>query len=343
MNYNEVVSLAVALFKNEPTKHTPLWVAGPPGIGKTTLSYSAAWEMGIPRERVYIFRPSLRDPTDLVGIPVPRVDMGFTEWLPPKWLHELQGNEPALLVIDEAAQGVTMMQNALSGLVLDRFLGDVHLGPEVNVMLTSNRLEDKAGANRVVTQLGNRVMYVTQHADVETWTVWAREAGIDPWFVAYLNYRKEAALFDFDANRITNATPRSWEAASKVPQTLPPVIYREALSGLVGEARAADFLAFKRYFDALPDYHDIEKDPDNAKLPEAPEIRFAVVAYLVEHTTLKAFPNFLRYVARMPVDMQTLYMTQVTRKLPAIMGQPNGAFGVWVAKNRSAFITGDAA
>lgn len=42
-----------------------IYISGAPGLGKTSMVYDVAGQLGIPKDRVLLFRPSLRDPVDL--------------------------------------------------------------------------------------------------------------------------------------------------------------------------------------------------------------------------------------------------------------------------------------
>jgi hypothetical protein len=335
MKISTLITSAVHHYSDPKTQHIPMYVHGPPGVGKTDLAYALADKLGIPHDHVVIIRPSLMDPVDLMG--VPSVHNGTTTWNPPKWLHDMQEGR-WLLVIDEAPQGVTMLQNALGGLVLDRFIGGVHLSPDVYIYMTGNRVEDKAGANKMVTQLGNRIMLLNMDVDFNDWKAWARDNGIDPMLIAFLQWRdtkNEPALFDFDPNRLSNATPRSWAKASAVDTELPPDVYMEMVSGLVGQGRAVEYIAFRKHVDSLPDYRDIMDNPKTAPVPDKTEVRYAAAGWLADKVTEKDFGTILQYIVRLPLDYQVLFVKIASKNSPAIMS--TRPFVEWVSENVEAF------
>lgn len=331
MKYNDVVTIAASLFNNDATAARPLFVSGPPGVGKTAMSYDIAAKCGIPAERVVIFRPSLRDPVDLLGVPA--VVGGLTTSNPPAELARMQ--EGAwLLVIDELAQAVPMMQNALAGLMLDRFVGELRLSPEVRVMATGNRVQDRAGSNRIVSQLGNRVMHLEMEASVDDWVEWALGQGLDLMTIAFIRLKNQH-LFDFDPNRLTNATPRAWEFVAKIDSMLPTDLYLAAVSGVVPEGIAAEYLAFRKLANKLPSIDVIMLDPANAELPEEPEVRYALIVTLSMRTTIDNFDGVLTYIERLPTEFQVLYMKSVTKTCPAVFGTKQ--FVAWASKNVAVF------
>jgi hypothetical protein len=335
MKISTAIEFLTHHFASPKTAGIPVYMQGPPGVGKTDLSYTIAANLRIPRDRVIIIRPSLMDPVDLMGVPA--VKDGVTTWNPPKWLHDLREGR-WLLVIDEAPQAVVMLQNALGGLVLDRFIGGVHLSPEVFIYMTGNRVEDKAGANKMVTQLGNRIMLLNMEVDTKDWVVWARQSDIDPMLIAYIIWRdtkSEPVLFDFNPDRLSNATPRSWAKVSLIDTELPPDVYREMISGLVGEGRALEYIAFRQHITRLPDWEVIMASPTTAPVPNEIEIKYAAAGWLADKADAKTFPALLQYMERFPLDYQVLFVKIASKRAGAIM--QTRAFIEWVARNSEAF------
>ena len=331
MQYNDIVNTVTTLFSANAKR--PVYIEGPPGGGKTSLCGPIADKLDIPRENIHIFRPSLRDPVDLMGVPAVDREARMTTWNPPSDLARLRSGRH-LLNIDELPQAPAMMQNALAGLMLDRFIGDLHISDEVYIIATGNRTKDKAGANRVLSQLGNRVMRLEMDVSPEDWQRWALDNGIDPMIIAFLRFKPDQ-LFDFDPDRFSNATPRAWEFAAEVPDSLPINLYREALSGVVGEGAANEYIGFKALADELPSIDHIVMDPEKAPVPEKADVRYACVAALSTRVTNDNFKSLVLYVTRLPVDYQVLFMRSAGEVCPEVM--TNTAFRDWVFQNHEVF------
>lgn len=295
---------------------TPILLLGAPGCGKTAVCTEVNASLGIPRDVSdrLIFRPSLRDPVDLIGVPhVERDDEDgqfYTQWALNSYIKYV--NQVAttygfcVMPVDEVAQAVPMMQCAIAGLVYDRFVGDNHLHPNVLPVLTGNRAEDKAGSGRILSQLGNRVEAHTMGTDLEGFCNHMLANNCDPMLVAYIRF-DPAALEDFDPDRIVNGTMRSWEAASKVDPDLPPAVYRAKLAGRVPEGRVAQYMAFRDLFHDLPSADEMCNSPMTAKLPSHNRgAMFAAASLAFKRADENTFANLTKYVGRMATEAGTM-------------------------------------
>lgn len=348
MSYQAIVNAIATTWKYDP--HMPVYVEGPPGCGKTSMAFDLADKLGLdarPHHKggeVVIFRPSLRDPVDLMGTPNP-VD-GLTRWLPPAELAFLREGR-GLLVIDEMPQAGQQMQNALAGLALDRFIGELALSDEVYVMATGNRTIDKAGANRVVSQLGNRVArFELESPHIDEWVQWALKAGLDPLYIAFLRW-KPSLLLDFDPDRFSNPTPRSHERAGRVgmvpqedgelaPEDVPDDVRLQITQGIVGEGCAVEYMGFRRHVNTLPDMDRIMKDPAGTPIPDENEVRYVCVHTLATRTeSAEIFDQLMTYISRMPADFQVLYVKSCIKTCPQVM--QTKTFVQWAGDNHALF------
>lgn len=338
MKYSSIVNNMVNAWTCDPT--LPVYLEGPPGIGKTSVAFDVARRLGMdPRPHteggdVVIFRPSLKDPVDLMGTPDNRGE--WTRWKPPFELAALtQG--PKLLCVDELPQAEKMMQNALAGLMLDRCIGELVLHPEVRVMSTGNRTKDKAGANRIVSQLGNRVARYEQVVDLDDWCNWAMEQeGLDLMGVAYMRFTGVSALFDFDPDRFSNATPRAWERVMRQDHSLyDPADFYETVSGIVNEGRAGEYVGFRQLLGKVPNIDQIVMDPQGAQVSDEPDVNYACVANLITRATANNFSALSTYVQRLKKDYQVLFMKGAIRRDDKLM--ETREFIHWSVNNQTVF------
>lgn len=265
---------------------------------------------------------------------VPRVEDGRTHWSPPHELARL--NEGRwLLCIDEMPQAVVMMQNALAGLMLDRFVGDLSLSPEVYIIATGNRTQDKAGANRVVSQLANRVMHLEMEPHLDDWCDWAFDKGIDVTLISFLRFRPNL-LCDFDPDRFSNPTPRMWEKCNDVPGDLPAELYHAMVSGLVGEGAAAEYIGFKQIAEKMPNPDALLLNPKDAPVPDDPATLYALSGALAVRASQSNFDNLMTYTDRMPAEFQVLLVKDSLRADKKLANTK--AFIGWASKHGNVLI-----
>ena len=324
--FNDIKNLAVKILNHNPQQS--LYVQGPPGGGKTEVVYATAAGLDIPRERTIIFRPSLHDPVDLHGTPHINSDY-CTHWAPPPWMKDLQKGR-WMLGIDELPQAVTMMQNALAGLMLDRFIGELKLSPDVVIMATGNRTTDKAGANRMVGQLANRVMCLDMESDLDGWTSWALGANVPLWLISFLRFRPNH-LNDYDPNRFSNPTERTHEMVGRLPDDLTASEFMTAAKGLVGAGCAAEMAGFKLIMDKMPNVDALLLNPKDAPVPTDPATLYALSTVLGQRSTKDNFDRVTTYTARMPKEFGIVTVRDAVRQKPEV--QKTRAFVEWANAN----------
>jgi hypothetical protein len=315
---------------------TPVFLEGPPGIAKTTLALDIAEANRVPRDVAEgcVFRPSLHDPADLLGVPfVDREGSApMTRWAQNAFLPNVNAVADvygcAVLVLDEIAQATPMMQNALAGLMLDRALGEFRLDPRVHIISTGNRVQDKAGAGRILTQVMNRMCILRMHMTLDDWIKWAYTVDIDPLMVAFHRYKAGASLFDFDPNRQVNATPRSWAAVARLPlDGLSRPVQQAMVAGTVGDGHAIEYLEFRQIFSELPTPEEVLLNPEGAPVPESPSAKFGALWQMLKVVTDKNLDRVILYAERYGREYQAAFFNDLVTKDAALARTK--AFGQW--------------
>ena len=329
MKYSEIKRSVLANFALS-NKLVP-YIVGKPGGGKSSLAREIVAELGISPDRITEFNPSLRDPVDIMGLPKTSGD--HCSWLPPSefWRIRDDGTDrPCALIIEELSDASIPMQNPLCRVVLDRFAGELKLHPKLHIIATGNRTEDKSGANRMTTKLGNRMQMLTFDESLDDWCDWALEHSISIELVQFLRFRPNM-LSDFAPNRAINPTPRSWEMADQVDDTLPSDLYFYNLAGLVGEGAAAEYTGFKRIYDLLPDVNDIIRNPEGADVHDDLPLLFALIGALASRSTVDVFEKLAAFIDRLPPEFQVMYLLDVKKREPKIVDSKR--FVQWAVKN----------
>jgi hypothetical protein len=239
-------------------KQRPLFLWGPPGIGKSELVASIAEELG---GITYDLRLGQMEPTDIRGIPFYNKDSGKMDWAPPIDLpdEETASQYPiVVLFLDEMNQAAPAVQGSAFQLILNRRIGKYHLPKNVVVVAAGNRESDKGISYRMPTPLANRFVHLEMRADFESWQQWAVNNRIHKDVVGYLSFAKQD-LYDFDprSSGRSFATPRSWTFVSELLEDGDDATNMDLIAGTVGEGLAVKFMAHRKIASNMPNPEDI--------------------------------------------------------------------------------------
>ena len=241
-------------------KKRPMFLWGPPGIGKSEVVAQITQDLG---GFMIDLRLGQMDPTDIRGIPFYNRELGKMDWAPPIDLPdtELASQYPiVVLFMDEMNSAAPAVQAAAYQLVLHRRIGKYRLPDNVVMVAAGNREGDKGVTYRMPTPLANRFVHVEMRADFATWQEWAVTHGIHKDVVGYLSFAKQD-LYDFDAKSSSRAfaTPRSWCFVSELleDEDLDDTTATDLIAGTIGEGLAVKFQAHRRISGKLPKPEDI--------------------------------------------------------------------------------------
>ena len=252
----------------------PVFLWGPPGVGKSDIMRQVAAEKGID---VIDVRLGQMDAVDMRGIPY--VENGVTKWAVPEFFPRDQDTR-ALLFLDELSSADPSIQVAAYQLILERQCGEYHLPPKVYVCAAGNRAQDSAVSLPISSALANRMMHLEVEADSEAWCTWAVSHGIAPEVIGFIRFCPNM-LFHLDKDCERGwPSPRSWGRVSNIlSYGLDPDAFRAGVVGLVGESAAAQFFAYCKQSQALGDIRALMLDPKAKwKLPTKNDMLFAVAS-----------------------------------------------------------------
>jgi hypothetical protein len=107
----------------------------------------------------------------------------------------------------------------------------------------------------------------------------------------------------------------------------------ELIKGTVGEGAAAEFSGFVRQIKDLPTIDQVLLDPDSTKLPSNPSAQYAMVTALDGKATTGNIARIMKYVERMPVEFQTVFVRSAIRRDSKLTG--TASYVNWGLKNAS--------
>lgn len=256
-----------------------LW--GSPGTGKTASLYRAARRHGLHAEVILL---SLRDPSDIAGLPVP--SKAGIKLEPPAWARRLAEAGKGLLILDELSCAPGAVQAAALRIVAEGVVGELELPKEVRVLAAANPADEAAGGWELSAPMANRLAHISwPEPDPQAWGAWlvgdgaggespARGMSPEAWEHEWILTRAGvAALIRARPNLLLSlpktesergrawASPRSWELAARSLAGARAMGLGDGMSlmmigACVGEGVAAEAWEYLSKLD-LPDPDDV--------------------------------------------------------------------------------------
>jgi hypothetical protein len=331
----------------------PIFIWGPPGIGKSSLVQQFAAQVGLP---CISLLGSQLAPEDLIG--VPQIVDGTSRFCPPSMIARTQ---PYCLFLDELNACSHEVQKAFYSLIHERRVGEYTL-PEGSIVIgAGNRAQDSAIVKPMSSALLNRMVHVHLKVSHRDWLEWAGEQGIHHLVLEYIKLRPDHLWSQPPKHEEPFSTPRAWHMLSDALHG-----YGEALTdqwlevlayGCLSPHHAGQFKAFVRQVRSRYQLDAILKsevswpsDPDQRdvlyflaqsfrarllkELPPEQSARNAHTRQLAHRgkALLKDLAAISLEMAQMVVaeqeDGETLpgwFMVEVVRDLPRLVAKQRGA------------------
>ena len=242
------------------TKKRPVFLWGPPGIGKSDIV--AQITDSFTNSLLIDIRLSLWDPTDIKGIPYFDSTNVKMVWGAPSELpdEELAAQYDNIVVFfDEMNSAAPAVQAAAYQLILNRRVGQYKLPDNVIIVAAGNREADKGVTYRMPSPLANRFVHIELAVDFDDWFAWAVDNNQHKDVVGYLTFAKKD-LYDFDPKSASRsfATPRSWAFVSELlDDKLDESTLTDLVAGSVGEGLGVKFMAHRKIASSMPNPTDI--------------------------------------------------------------------------------------
>jgi len=237
-------------------KRRPVFLWGPPGIGKSDIVKQIGEDAG--REVIDV-RLALWEPTDIKGIPYYNADQGKMVWAPPAELPT-DPESTAIIFLDELNSAPPAVQAAAYQLILNRRVGTYELPKGVDVVAAGNREGDRGVTYRMPAPLANRFIHLEAKVDFDDFQEWAVMNAVHPEVLGYVGFAKQD-LYDFDPKSPSKAfaTPRSWVFVSDLlkEEDCDSDTLHNLVAGAVGDGLAVKFMAHRKIAGKLPKAEDI--------------------------------------------------------------------------------------
>lgn len=280
----------------------PFMITGSPGVGKSDAVKQMAAEAG---HDLILMHPVTASPTDFKGQPWAGTDangMIIADFLPYGDLRKLiTATKPTVCFIDDVGNDVPgSVQSSIAQLLLARCIGEHAVSDLVTFVLATNRRQDKAGVVGFRSHFLDRVVTVlSAEFDPDAWITWGSMHNMPIDLMMFCKFKPNLfSEFKPSAELEKCGTPRSWAGVGVLVNA--GIDEREIICGAVGKGNAMEYLAFRKVYQELPDVNDILLNPEKAKVPESPDVCFAMMGALSEVATAKTMEQILTYVDRIP-------------------------------------------
>jgi MoxR-like ATPase len=344
MNSQQLIqAIRVAYFASEP-----VFIWGPPGIGKTDCVAQACAVLGamLVKEKklkkasdfgLVDFRMAMRDPTDIKGFPMPDQATKTMRFFRDA---ELPTDGYGIVFMDELNSSAPATQAAGMQLTLknhkgEHRIGDYVLPPGWTVAAAGNRETDRGVVHRMPTPLANRFTHLNLEVDAKSWVEYALHHDISAELIAWIRF-KEGLLFKFDPKLDSKAfpTPRSWVRTEKfVNADVPDPVKVELIKGTVGDGPGTEYWAFRKLIDQLPTLEEIRLNPSKTKVPGHDQLsaRYAITTLMGANASESSFEAFLEYGERMDKEFQAVFVRDALAREPKL--RTAKVYTKWALKN----------
>lgn len=259
MNRTVSPNKAKASIRHAMLKRRPIFLWGPPGIGKSDVVHQIGEMLDA---HVIDIRLSLWEPTDIKGIPYFDSNESKMVWAPPVELPDAEmaaQHKMIILFLDEMNSAAPAVQAAAYQLILNRKVGTYTLPDNVMIVAAGNREADKGVTYRMPAPLANRFVHLEMEVSFDDWFTWAINNRVHKDVVGFLQFSKKD-LYDFDPKSPSRsfATPRSWSFVSELlDDGIDESVTTDLVAGAIGEGLAVKFMAHRKIANAMPDPTDI--------------------------------------------------------------------------------------
>jgi MoxR-like ATPase len=220
----------------------PVFIWGPPGIGKSALVQKFADDLGLPC--VSLLGSQLAA-EDIIG--VPQIVDGVSRFCPPRMIAR---TEPYCLFLDELNACSQEVQKAFYSLIHERRIGEYELPKGSIVIGAGNRAQDAAIVKTMSSALINRMVHVHLKTSHRDWDAWAKLNGISPMILEYLHQRPDHLWSAPPKHEEPFSTPRGWHVLSDAINAYGEDISQETLEalayGVLSPQHAGQFKAFAK-------------------------------------------------------------------------------------------------
>jgi hypothetical protein len=310
----------------------PVLIKGSPGVGKTAVAIQACAETDT---ELIISHPVVSDPTDFKGLPFPIKDGTEATFLPfGDLLQLIKAEKSTVFFLDDLGQAPASVQASAMQLLLARRINGHMVSDHIVFLAATNRRQDKAAVQGILEPVKSRFASIVElEVNVDDWVKWAFEHNMPPELIAFIRFRPNL-LHEFKptADIINTPNPRTVAfVGNMMNKGIPVDSEYEIIAGAAGEGFAAEFLGFLKVYKELPDIEKLIAHPDDADVPEKPDMLYAVCGALAAKVNKKNFANIIKFTERLPGEFQVLLIKDSIKRNKSLANTKD--FSAWAVKH----------
>jgi hypothetical protein len=329
---DDIIDIALNVPMTESPGHPdavlglPIYLEGPPGIGKSARLKSHPKRRGLPTGAIFC---PVQQPENFTGVLVPDGKGGASQICMLHQVRELTRIGKGVLILDETNWAGRAVQGALLGAVLDRQFGDIVLPRRVRIVSAGNAARDADGGHKMIPPLANRFAWFKVDPPTATeWNTWRRsrttpqalepiedlEAQVlerwpdifprfDGLVMGFMEKRGGDLLHNLppvgnEERHRAWASPRSWDVAIRAVTTChalgKPALADDFVAACVGEDNAKEWVEYLSEAD-LPDPEKMLKKgwKPNGRLDIATAAYGAATSWALERPDEKERRDFV--------------------------------------------------
>lgn len=295
----------------------PIMLGGSPGHAKTSLGYQLAEAA---KARTELVHPTVQDPTDVKGLPW--VHAGEANFIPLGTMRKLVDPKLPLtiVILDDFGHAPGAMQAAWQHPILARQIEGHIISPNVRWFITTNRRQDRAGANNLLSTIVNRGVYVECAVDADSHADWLLRNGFPPVLAAFERFQPEFLTQEPGKDNKPFSSPRSLALLGRM--VMADIHDVRIWEGAVGPACATAFHTFLNDWEKMPDVDKIIAKPTKGTVPKEASVLYALAGALASRATKENLGSIITYVRRLSPEFMVMCLKDTLSQRPELVKAP---------------------
>jgi hypothetical protein len=264
----------------------------------------------------------------------------------PYWWMTTEGKpldayDGGIILVDEADKLGMDEKKIVGEAALSKILGSHKFPPGWVVIFAANRMSDRSGSTRDLDHLINRRIRIEITDDVESWVEWAQAQKLLPETIQFGEENPQLLFEPKPDDQRPWCTPRSLHQIDIHLQSLmrsfdvedipTDPLTQEEVKGGIGAPACAQLMKTIRLGQELTSYEDVIANPRKVTLPGKPDAMRLMSYKIASRVTTADAQQALAFMARMPMEHQTIFVRMAIQRQYQLAFQPD--FAAWCGRN----------